>query len=811
MNDVKLADYFNNPELFVGQKTIFFGKIGESQNYDHEGLIGKIFTIELDSEKSEAQTNEQIEIIVEDSNDFTEEVDTFQQLNKIVQFDSSVIQNLQGGLQDSISQDSYSSTESQSDESHIRAFTDYDVLEELHGGTFGRIFHVKHRETSQYFAIKKLPYTEEDDKKRADDEVELLKQAQSKYTVKFEESFVDGVDLCIVMKFYKEGNLRKLFELMKTWPYQEREKRMKSIFFHVLSALALLHSKDIVHRDLKPENILIGKRGKAKTGDYGLSKKMEKQSFLSTVGTKEYRPFEAFDEVEKKMTKESDIWALGVIVIEGLIGKHPFQGIIQGEIVENIKSGRMQQIPDYVPKQLKDMLLRMVHVDPTRRPSAQDLLDSEIMKMQSGKEDDEEKEIHLEKLRLILESVIQDLRLPYIGTRQQKQQVHQKQEESCRRLINNLENKEDDEFRGLTLEIGVVDALLHIFLTRRLETITPEYINAFLWLTLTNNEIRQLIYLKNPYPALIRLFEHPNEYVVGNAIASIFNIQLCGFNTTSATEQHPHYEAIAANQGIEKIFNLFQHNVSKYNKDCAAICLGHLFKCREITNELMRREIINHLITLLTDVDSWTKKAAKVALNQLSRNKNNLTEILRTNFLAIITNELRKELEGTEEQIEQIQENQENLCNLLIGILKNREDNELRRQIIESGIVDALLHIFLTRRLETITPEYTNAFFKLIVPCSNEIRQQIYLKNPYPALIRLLSHSDEEIVNNSFGSIYNIQLCGFDTTLSTEQHPHYEEIAANQGIEKIFNLFQRNVSKYSKVRAAIILGHLFRC
>ncbi|KAA6346666.1 MAG: hypothetical protein EZS28_052077, partial [Streblomastix strix] len=274
---------------------------------------------------------------------------------------------------------------------------------------------------------------------------------------------------------------------------------------------------------------------------------------------------------------------------------------------------------------------------------------------------------------------------------------------------------------------------------------------------------------------------------------------------------HPHYEEIAANQGIEKIFNLFQRNVSKYSKVRAAIILGHLFRCRDITNELMRREIINHLITLLTDVNSWTKNTAKDALNSLSRNKTNRDEIIHDNQINQITNELRRKLEGNEEQNKLIENNQEGKCNLLIAILENREDDELRRQIIECGIVDALLHIFLTRGLESITPAYIDAFFKLTAPCSNEIRQQIYLKNPYPALIRLLQHPDEYIVSDAITSIFNIQLCGLGTPLSTEQHPHYEEIAANQGIEKIFNLFQRNVSKYSKVRAAIILGHLFRC
>ncbi|KAA6363667.1 MAG: hypothetical protein EZS28_040806, partial [Streblomastix strix] len=450
--------------------------------------------------------------------------------------------------------------------------------------------------------------------------------------------------------------------------------------------------------------------------------------------------------------------------------------------------------------------------DPTRRPSAQELLDSEIMKMQSGKEDDEEKGIQIEILCLILESVIQDLRLPFVGTQHQKDQIQQKQEKSCRILIKKLRNKEDNEGRRLTVQIGVVDELLNIFLTRRLESITLAYIFAFHYLLFPcSDQIQQQIYLKHPYPSLIRLLEHPDEEIVNNAIISIFYIQLCGLNTQSSTEQHPHYEAIASNQGIEKIFNLFQRNVSKYSKDCAAICLGFLFRYREITNELMRREIINHLITFVSDVNSWIKDAAINAITSLSMNQTNLTEILRENLLAIITNELRKELEGTEEQIEQIKLNQENICNLLIAILENRKDDELRRQIIVSGIVDALLHIFLTRRLETITLAYVYTFLVLTTPCSNEILQQIYLKNPYPALIHLLEHSDKDVVNFSLLSIHNILFGGVKTTPTTDQHPHFETISECNGVEKLFALLnQTNMTQYTKIYVTISIGFIFR-
>lgn len=91
-------------------------------------------------------------------------------------------------------------------------------------------------------------------------------------------------------------------------------------------------------------------------------------------------------------------------------------------------------------------------------------------------------------------------------------------------------------------------------------------------------------------------------------------------------------------------------------------------------------------------------------------------------------------------------------------ILEKRKNDELRKTIINSGIVDALLQIFLNYDLVFVTRPFTTLLFNLSTPSSNETNILIYRKNPYPALIRLLDHLENVIVDDSSAIIFNILL-----------------------------------------------------
>ncbi|KAA6394251.1 MAG: hypothetical protein EZS28_010226 [Streblomastix strix] len=174
-----------------------------------------------------------------------------------------------------------------------------------------------------------------------------------------------------------------------------------------------------------------------------------------------------------------------------------------------------------------------------------------------------------------------------------------------------------------------------------------------------------------------------------------------------------------------------------------------------------------------------------------------------------IAEELRKPYDGTLEQKKEIQNKQEGKCNILYAIIHDRNDDEIRKTIINSGIVDYLFFIFDTRDLSSITIPYVDVIRQLTAG-SDEVRLLLYSKKPYPYLLRLLNHQDNQVLLYTINSIFNILLTGSNTTSSSSLHPHFDRMSTYGGIEKLYSLFKRtDINKEIKDTTAICIGELF--
>jgi len=136
--------------------------------------------------------------------------------------------------------------------------------------------------------------------------------------------------------------------------------RLLSIFQNICQGIAFAHSRGIVHRDLKPSNVMIGDYGETLIVDWGLAKlagettrgESSPESGLArssseltldgqVVGTPAFMPPEQAEGRRLEVDHRSDIFALGGILYAILTGRPPFEGTSQQDVIDKVKSGRL--------------------------------------------------------------------------------------------------------------------------------------------------------------------------------------------------------------------------------------------------------------------------------------------------------------------------------------------------------------------------------------------------------------------------------------------------------------------------------------
>jgi calcium/calmodulin-dependent protein kinase I len=147
----------------------------------------------------------------------------------------------------------------------------------------------------------------------------------------------------------------------------------------ITDALAYCHARGVVHRDLKPENLLYTDATDAaeiKVADFGLAKMIQESGFMSTAcGTPGYVAPEVLE--SKPYTEKVDCWSVGVILYILLCGFPPFYDENNAKLFAQIKAAAYDFPSPYwdgVSKQAKDLISKLLVVEPTQRLSATQIL-----------------------------------------------------------------------------------------------------------------------------------------------------------------------------------------------------------------------------------------------------------------------------------------------------------------------------------------------------------------------------------------------------------------------------------------------------
>ncbi|XP_034562153.1 microtubule-associated serine/threonine-protein kinase 2 isoform X3 [Notolabrus celidotus] len=260
---------------------------------------------------------------------------------------------------------------------------DFENIKLISNGAYGAVFLVRHKETRQRFAMKKINKQNlilRNQIQQAFVERDILTFAENPFVVSMFCSFETRRHLCMVMEYVEGGDCATLLKNIGALPVD----MARMYFAETVLALEYLHNYGIVHRDLKPDNLLITSMGHIKLTDFGLSKiglmslttnlyeghiEKDTREFLDkqVCGTPEYIAPEVI--LRQGYGKPVDWWAMGVILYEFLVGCAPFFGDTPEELFGQVISDEIiwPEEEEALPQEAQDLISKLLRQNPLER------------------------------------------------------------------------------------------------------------------------------------------------------------------------------------------------------------------------------------------------------------------------------------------------------------------------------------------------------------------------------------------------------------------------------------------------------------
>ncbi|MGA7836131.1 MAG: Stk1 family PASTA domain-containing Ser/Thr kinase [Acidimicrobiales bacterium] len=195
----------------------------------------------------------------------------------------------------------------------------------------------------------------------------------------------DGETYFIVMELVEGVSLAEMLRNSVTLT----ASRSAQIVAQVAAALGYAHRSGVVHRDVKPGNILITRDGQVKVTDFGIAQAVSSEDHLaeagSVMGTATYFSPEQAEGVA--VDGRSDVYSLGVVLYEMLVGRPPFVGETPVEVssqhVHNVVPP-MSQFSSSVPSDLEAIVMEALNKSPSNRYQSADELRADLIRFSEG-------------------------------------------------------------------------------------------------------------------------------------------------------------------------------------------------------------------------------------------------------------------------------------------------------------------------------------------------------------------------------------------------------------------------------------------
>jgi len=273
---------------------------------------------------------------------------------------------------------------------------DYTLTKSLGKGAFGEVYITSKQGTQEKFATKKIDKKfarNPKAKKYIDNEIKILKSIEHENIIKLYDQLETSQYYFLVTEYCNGGGLSDCLDYhINQYHKPFSEEVVQYLMRQIVSGIRYLHSKHILHRDIKLDNILVKfdteedkqkknmLKAKVKIIDFGFARYLDpKELAFSTLGS----PINMEPGILRKLNKmensrnygydeKADIWSLGTICYEMLIGHCTFDASSMKELLSKVEAGNYL-LPTSISKEAASFLNGMLQYDPKQRLNAEKL------------------------------------------------------------------------------------------------------------------------------------------------------------------------------------------------------------------------------------------------------------------------------------------------------------------------------------------------------------------------------------------------------------------------------------------------------
>ncbi|XP_013871315.1 serine/threonine-protein kinase PLK1 [Austrofundulus limnaeus] len=243
-------------------------------------------------------------------------------------------------------------------------------------GGFAKCYEITDVATKTVFAGKIVPKAlilKQHQREKMTSEIAIHKSLSHANVVGFHGFFEDDDFVFVVLEICRRRSLLELHKRRKAVTEPEARYYMTQL----LKGVQYLHNNKVIHRDLKLGNIFLNDDMDVKIGDFGLATKIEfdGERKKTLCGTPNYIAPEVL--CKKGHSYEVDVWSLGCILYTLLVGKPPFETSCLKDTYSRIKKNNYT-IPWHVNPAAAALIKRMLHADPSQRPTVAELQSDEF-------------------------------------------------------------------------------------------------------------------------------------------------------------------------------------------------------------------------------------------------------------------------------------------------------------------------------------------------------------------------------------------------------------------------------------------------